>query len=211
MRIPCLHPERRKRPEGGYLHLVATDSAVKDWENHLTEKETKMNKTRMHKARIIISMMFTLLLLPTAVRAQQQSIELKSVAEVEVVTTNAQGSKEVNRIDASKSKVVPGDIVIFTTTYTNVGKKPAEQVVITNPVPEHMNYVDLSAEGKGTKIDFSVDKGKNYGDPDKLTLTDAQGMKRKAGPADYTDIRWTLIKPLPTGGTGSVSFRAKLQ
>jgi hypothetical protein len=74
-----------------------------------------------------------------------------------------------------------------------------------------MSYVDQSAEGKGMKIDFSADKGKGYGDPDKLVITDAQGMKRKAGPADYTHIRWTLTKPLPAGGSGSVSFRARLQ
>lgn len=166
----------------------------------------------MNKTRTMVGILLALLLLPATARSQQPgSIELKSAAEVEVATVNAQGGKDVKRVDAAKSKVVPGEVVIFTTTYTNIGKKPADKVVITNPLPEHMNYVDQSAEGKGMKIDFSADKGKSYGDSDKLTVSDAQGMKRKAGPADYTHIRWTLIKPLPAGGSGSVSFRAKLQ
>lgn len=161
--------------------------------------------------RTVINIIFALLLLPAAARAQQGSIELKSIAEVEVTETNAKGVKEVKRLDASKAKVVPGDVVIFTTTYTNIGKQPADKVVITNPVPEHMDYLDKSAEGKGANINFSVDKGKSYGTPDKLMVTDAQGKTRKAGPMDYTTIRWTLVKPVPPGGTGSVSFRARLQ
>ncbi len=162
--------------------------------------------------RTVISILVALLLLPAAARAQQKgSVELKSIAEVEVTKTNAKGEKEVKRVDTAKAKVVPGDMVIFTTTYTNIGKQPADKVVITNPVPEHMDYLDKSAEGKGAKIDFSVDKGKSYETPDKLMVTDAQGKTRKARPADYTTIRWTLIKPVPPGGAGSVSFRAKLQ
>ena len=162
--------------------------------------------------RTIFSIMLALLLIPATARAQQQgTIELKSVAEVEMTETNAKGAKEVKRVDAAKSKVVPGDVVIYTTTYTNIGKDAAEKVVITNPVPEHMNYVDKSAGGEGVKIDFSVDNGKSYAAPDGLTITDAQGKKRKAGPADFTTIRWTLVKPLQPGGTGSVFFRAKLQ
>jgi len=38
-----------------------------------------------------------------------------------------------------------------------------------NPVPENMTYIDKSAEGKGARIDYSVDGGKTYGAADKLT------------------------------------------
>lgn len=159
-----------------------------------------------------ITVLFTLLLLPAAVRAQQKgSIELKSTAEIDVTETNAKGMKETRQVEVSKAKVLPGDVVTFTTTYTNRGNKPAEQVIITNPVPEHMDYLAGSAEGKGMKIDFSVDKGKTYNSPENLVVIDPQGKTRTAVPADYTHIRWSLEKPLPAGGTGSVSFRAKLR
>lgn len=162
--------------------------------------------------RTAVGILCALLLLPAAVRAQQQgSIELKSTAQAEVVETNKKGEKHVKRVDAAKAKVVPGDIVVFTTNYKNVGKQPAEKVEITNPVPEHMLYVDQSAEGKGMKIEFSVDKGKSYGSPDTLIVTDAQGKQRKAETIDYTNIRWTVAKPLGPGGKGTVSFKAKLK
>lgn len=158
--------------------------------------------------------MLLTLLLPFTAPAQQKekgTIELKSVSEVEVVTKNAAGMKEVKRVDTGKAKVVPGDTVVFTTSYRNTGAKPAEKVVITNPVPEHTIYVDKSAEGKGAVIDFSTDGGKSYATPDKLTVKDAAGKVRKAGPADYTHIRWTVTKSLSPGGTGSVSFKAKIK
>jgi uncharacterized repeat protein (TIGR01451 family) len=107
--------------------------------------------------------------------------------------------------------VVPGDIVIFTTRYVNTGKEPAANVTIMNPVPEHMVYVDKSAEGKGARIDFSVDGGKTYGAADMLTLKDGQGKMRPALAKDYTHIRWVLSAPLAPDGTGSVSFRAQLK
>lgn len=155
-----------------------------------------------------------ILLLPLSAGAQAQekgSIELKSVSEVEVVTTNAAGRKEVKRVDTGKAAIVPGDTVVFTTVYRNIGAKPAEKVVITNPVPEHTLYLDKSAGGKGAAIDFSADGGRSYAAPDKLTAKDAQGKVRKAVAADYTHIRWSLTKPVPPGGKGSVSFKAKIK
>jgi uncharacterized repeat protein (TIGR01451 family) len=159
-----------------------------------------------------LGMMMIVLLLPLAAGAQEKgNIELKSISEVEVATKSVAGKKEVKRVDTGKATVVPGDTVVFTTTYRNIGAKPAENVVITNPVPEHTTYVDKSAEGKGTAIDFSTDGGKSYAAPDKLTVKDAQGKTRKAGAADYTHIRWTLNKSLAPGGMGSVSFKAKIK
>lgn len=154
------------------------------------------------------------LLLPASAFAQQKakgSIELKSISEVEMVTKTAGGVKEVKRVDTSTAKVVPGDTVVFTTEYRNIGEKQAEKVMITNPIPEHTVYVDKSASGRGARIDFSVDGGKSYQSPNRLTVKDAQGKTRKAVASDYTNIRWTLKKPLATGGKGSVSFKAKIK
>jgi uncharacterized repeat protein (TIGR01451 family) len=153
-----------------------------------------------------------LLLLPAASRAQQQgSIELKSKAETEVTTTNEKGEKRVKLVEVSKAKVTPGDIVVFTTNYKNISKQAADQVVISNPVPKHMEYVDRSAEGKGATIEYSVDNGKSYGALDTLFILDSQGKKQKASAPDCTDIRWTLNKPLLPNSAGFVSFKARVK
>jgi len=153
-----------------------------------------------------------LLLVPTLATAQQKGgIELVSKAEVEVMQKNDFGKDVAQRLAADKANVLPGDTVIFTIAYVNNGSQPASGVVINNPVPEHMEYADKSAEGAGTRIDFSIDKGKTYGQTATLKVRSTDGKERPARPADITNVRWTLEKPLPAGAKGSVSYRAKVK
>ena len=162
--------------------------------------------------KVLKVFMVIALLMPAAVWAQQKKgIEIKTVSEVEITQTDAEGKKEVKRIDATNKSVAPGTAVIFTNYYTYSGDKPATDVVIKNPVPEHMSYLDGTAEGKNTKIEFSVDQGKTYATADKLKVKSADGKERRAAAADYTHIRWTIEKPLQNGAKGSVSFRAMLK
>lgn len=166
----------------------------------------------MTMKRVLHLVFSAALLLPAAAWSQQKGgVEIKSVSEIEVTQTNADGKTEVKRLDATKKNVAPGQTVIFTNYYTYTGDKPATDVVIKNPVPEHMLYVDGTAEGKGTKIEFSVDKGKTYATADKLKIKTADGKERRAAAADYTHIRWIIEKPLQKGGKGSVSFMARVK
>lgn len=151
------------------------------------------------------------MLLASHAWAQQKgAIEVKTLAEVEIVVKNDKGKTEVKRVDAAKEKVPPGGVVIFTSRYTNKGKQPATGIVITNPIPKHMTYVDLSAEGKGAKIEFSIDGGKAYAPAEQLKVTDNEGRVRPALPKDYTHIRWTVAAPLAAGAAGTVSFRGRV-
>lgn len=157
---------------------------------------------------------FTLLalLLPAAALAQQKgAVQLLSLAEVEIKAKNEAGKEEIKRVPAASANVTPGDTVIFTNNYINNGDQPAESVVITNPVPVHMLYVDGSAAGENARIEFSVDKGKSYGLPGALIVILGEGKERPARPDDYTHVRWTLKKPVPPAGSGSVMFRAKVK
>ena len=88
-------------------------------------------------------------------------IRLKAVAEIEVPVVNDKGETEVRRMPATK--VVPGTEVIYTITVSNLGDQSADNVVVTDPIPENTTYVDRSAFGSGTEITFSVDGGKSYG------------------------------------------------
>ncbi len=163
------------------------------------------------KARDVWIIWLTVLLaLPVASWAQSRGhIKLTSVAEVEKEAFNQEGKKVIQRMPAAK--VLPGSEVIFTTRYENVSKKEAENAVITNPLPEHMLYRQSSAQGTGTRVMFSIDNGKSYNIPSQLFVMDAAGRKFPARPKDYTHIRWTFEKPLPSGAKGEVSFRAILK
>ncbi len=157
----------------------------------------------------VIAMLFTLPLI--AIGSEKGLLELRSVAEVEIERVNNKGEKERIRVDAAGAKVTPGDEVIFTTYYSNIGDKPAEGVTITSPIPEDMLYIDFSAEGEGAIIKFSVDGGKNFDFASKLKVKDSQGKMRRAGPSDYSDISWTVDREIGPDKRGNVSFRAKVK
>jgi uncharacterized repeat protein (TIGR01451 family) len=136
-------------------------------------------------------------------------IKLTSTAWQEKQVFNQEGKKELKRVPAAK--VLPGDEVIFTISYENIGKESAENAQITDPIPEHMVYTQDSVEGADARITFSADGGKTYHIPGKLFVFDAAGRQFPARPQDYTHIRWTFEKPLPPGAKGEVSFRAILK
>jgi uncharacterized repeat protein (TIGR01451 family) len=151
-----------------------------------------------------------LAMMPLALSAQDSgAIQIRTTADIEVVETDANG-EIVTRLEQA-SKVIPGDIVIYTVTFSNTGSEPAENVVITNPVPRHMEYVEGTAFGPGADISFSIDGGQSWGTPDELMVTAADGSQQPALATEYTDIRWILRNTLQPGAQGFARFRTRLQ
>lgn len=146
----------------------------------------------------------------TAQAAPQSGVELHTVATQAKVVTAADGSQHTEMVPAAT--VLPGTEITYTITYRNAGSKPADAVVVNDPIPAHMDYVDGSAQGTNTAIAYSVDHGKTWADAlDKLSISNADGSSRTATARDCTDIRWTVQGAVAAGGEGSVSFRAVLQ
>jgi len=159
---------------------------------------------------IMLSLLLFTCVGSTALWAQQGGIvELNAVAEMEKEVVNSKGQKELIRVPIARA--VPGDEVIYTIHYTNTGQEPADNVVIINPVPEHMIYTPGSAAGADTVIVFSVDNSETYDFPEKLRVTGTDGNIRPARASDYTHIKWTRQKSLMPGEKGHVSFRARLR
>jgi len=107
--------------------------------------------------------------------------------------------------------VVPGEKVLFTVTYANTGDQPAEDVTITNPVPEHMAYVDNSAAGDNTSVLFSVDGGESFAATTDLLMTNADGTQRPAAASDYTHVRWIVGSDIAPGTSSKVQFSATVK
>lgn len=134
-------------------------------------------------------------------------IELTTVAETEQSYVDAQGRKATRL--APVDKALPGDEVVWTVTAKNTCDKPVDDVVIANPVPEHMTYVAASAMGVGTSITYSLD-GKEFKAVDALKVVDA-GATRAAKPEEIRAIRWTYQSSFAPGASGFVRYRARLK
>lgn len=141
--------------------------------------------------------------------AGNSAIEVRVTAEVEVKTKTEDGREEVKRVPAAK--VPPGEAVIYTLHATNTGKAPASDVIVTDPIPEHMEYVDGSVSSDGARVTFSVDGGKSFGAKETLKVRAADGSMRAALPADFTHVRWQMEKPIAPGEGREVSFRARVE
>ncbi len=141
--------------------------------------------------------------------AGDTAVEIKITAEIEVTVKTADGREEVKRMPAAK--VPPGTAVIYTLNAKNTSAAPVADVVMTDPIPAEMEYVDGSVSAADARVTFSVDGGKSFATKESLKVKGEDGAMRAALPADFTHIRWQLEKPLAPGEVRAVSFRARVE
>jgi uncharacterized repeat protein (TIGR01451 family) len=137
-------------------------------------------------------------------------LELKMSSEKEVVAVK-DGKEVSERVPADKTK--SGDVLVYTIEYTNTGSGEARDASVVDPIPESTVYVAGSAEGKGAEITCSVDGGKAFKkEPVKIAVKKSGGSmgERDAEPGQYTHIKW-VVKKVPPGGSGKVSFKVKVE
>ena len=161
------------------------------------------NQTKMAAKSLLI---VGLLILSGNASAQQGTIQLEHKAEQWETVTDDNGVEQTQLVEATN--VLPGERVLFSVTYTNNGDQAVEEVVITNPVPDHMVYIDNSASGDNTSITFSVDGGESFGAPRDLLVTDASGTQRPATAKDFTHVRWIVESDIASGASDTVQFSA---
>lgn len=144
----------------------------------------------------------------TAMAQDQGHLDLQTTVQKQEVVVNEAGQSETRLVPAQL--VVPGESVVYTITFTNVGTEPADNIVITNPIAEDLMYVDGSAFGPGMDIQFSVDGGVTFAAATELTIVE-DGVVRGAQAGDFTHVRWVMQNDLPAGAQGTARFAAILE
>ena len=142
-----------------------------------------------------------------AIAQEKGTLDVLTVVQKEEVLVSEDGKTE-SRLVAAEA-IGPGERVLYTITFTNVGSDPAENVVITNPIASELTYVEGSAFGPGMAVQFSVDDGMTFASATNLTVTDDDEV-RVAGPDDFTHIRWVMQENLDIGSQGTARFVAVL-
>jgi uncharacterized repeat protein (TIGR01451 family) len=148
----------------------------------------------------------TFLFATSFVFAQGDSpVRFANIAQKQVVIVDAEGNETVELTDVGI--MVPGDTVVYTSTFTNIGSQDVSGIVVNNPLPKNTKYVRFTAKGANTVVSFSIDGGQNYAAPADLTITEASGVTRAAKPEEYTDIRWVYQGSLAADAASSVNFK----
>jgi len=154
-------------------------------------------------------LMSVVLIALSAAAGAQGHLDVQTTVQKQEVFVNDEGESETRLVPAEV--VIPGESVIYTITFRNIGGEPADNVVITNPIAEDLMYVDGSAFGPGMAIIFSVDGGNTFANADELTVVGQDGEVRDAAAGDFTHVRWVMQNDLAAGAQGTARFAATLQ
>ena len=146
-------------------------------------------------------MLFIMALCSPVMALANEAVSLTSEVFVEKVARDAQGRQTVTL--HPPQTVVPGDRLVFVLKYRNQGASPATQFVVTNPIPDAVQFAGAADAG----AEFSVDGGRSWGALDTRKVRQADGTMRPASGADVTHVRWALKQAIPANGQGRLSFR----
>ena len=141
--------------------------------------------------------------------AESDAVKFTNKALKQVITTNDKGEKEFSYVEPELA--LPDDVILYSIVFENIGKEVINDIVVNDPVPNNTKYRMNSAAGKDTKITFSIDGGKNFGNPEDLVVKDKSGRSWVAKPEEYTHIRWAYGKALAPGDKGEVSFKTTIK
>jgi uncharacterized repeat protein (TIGR01451 family) len=136
-------------------------------------------------------------------RAGEASLTAAVFREVEVRSPDGRVTTDLK----PASRVTPGDQVVYVLTYRNGAAKPAEGVVVINPLAKDLVYAG-PADARPPMV--SVD-GETFGPLTTLIKTAQGASPAPASAADVTTLRWRLDQPVPAGGEVRLSFRARLK
>jgi uncharacterized repeat protein (TIGR01451 family) len=163
-------------------------------------------KTVFSKSRMV-SMWLGLLVLTSQAVSAQSPVSLQSKVETERMVKQTDGQMVATRLPVKSA--VPGEEVIFTNTFSNAGKKPADKLVLTNPIAADLRLT--KAWGDSAVITYSVDGGKVFGAAETLQVKGADGKMRAAKPEDFTHVRWVMRDSLAVGASAAVGFNAQVR
>jgi uncharacterized repeat protein (TIGR01451 family) len=168
-----------------------------------------MKITTMKNFFLIYFTTFLFLIAPGQVLAKDGTVKFSNKVFKQVVVTNKKGEKEFSYVEPTIA--VPGDVMLYSITFENIGKETVSNIVVNDPIPNNSKYRMNSANGKDTKITFSIDGGKSFGNPKDLIVKDKTGKTWVAKPEEYTHIRWVYGKSLAPGEKGEVSFKTSIK
>ena len=137
---------------------------------------------------------------PAGASAAAGAVVLKGDVKIETTVVDKGVEKTVL---VTPKIVVPGNHLLFSTSYRNESAAPVQNFVVTNPVPAGIAVAAPDA----ASLTVSVDGGKTWGKLAALVVKDTKGAARPAQAGDVTHVRWTLATIAPGTG-GAVAYHA---
>jgi uncharacterized repeat protein (TIGR01451 family) len=168
----------------------------------------KRTNEKMKRKIFVVLLAFTFSAMALLAENEQRpelTLTLSVQKKVEVTGNDGKPKTEWREVQST----LPNDVLRYTIKYENKGKAEAKNAKIVDAIPPNTAYLSDSAQGENTSIMFSID-GKNFQTPTLLKYRTQQSngseIEHVATPDMYSHIQWIVTKPIPSGGSGSVSF-----
>jgi uncharacterized repeat protein (TIGR01451 family) len=145
---------------------------------------------------------------PAAADTEQPRVVLKVDVKEEISRTDASGNILV--VHQPVERADPGDVLLYTLTYTNLGGRAAVNANVDDPIPSGTVLLPGSASGERARITFSIDGGKTYTTYPAIqavTGDDGRTVQKEAPAESYTHVRWSATDALAPGESRTASFK----
>ena len=142
------------------------------------------------------------------VSSAEGPIRFTNTVKKEIIEKNALGEDVVRYVEPTIA--IPGNTMMYTITFENIGDQPVSGIVVNDPIPNNSKYLGNTATGKNSEITFSAD-GEYFDVPGNIKVKDRSGKTWTASPDKYTHIRWRYKNILQPGETGLVTFKTKIR
>ena len=139
-------------------------------------------------------------------------LNLTAAKKTIMVTTGEQKQVQWSSLDDG-AVVNPGDILRYTVSSENPGKTVANNLTITQPIPEQMVYeLDTATSQNQAEIFYSIDDGKTFVAEPTIIIKTEEGasVEHPAPPETYTHIRWQFSALAPESAITAM-YEVKVQ
>ena len=150
-----------------------------------------------------------------AQRITRPEVKLEMGVEKEITVVDADGTEkaEWQKLEG-EAAVQPGDKLRYAVVSSNAGELPAENLVITQPIPAAMTYV-IGSEKGNTAADatYSIDGGATFvAEPMvEVTLPDGTVEMQPAPASAYTHVKWNFNEALGSSVAVNVSHEVTVK
>ena len=147
-----------------------------------------------------------------ASQAPTVQLNLTAAKKTIVVTTGEQQQVRWESV-ADGAIVNPGDVLRYTISSDNPGASAANDLTITQPIPEKMVYeLDTATSEQQAEVVFSIDNGETFVAQPTITIETEEGetIEQPAPAETYTHIRWNFGSLAPAADIAA-TYEVKVQ
>lgn len=159
-------------------------------------------------------------LLPQTAIAQntqvKRQVQLNLAAAKKVVEQTSDGKQQVSWQPLQGNVTVqPGDVIRYTVTGANNGSRPANNLVVTQPIPRQTAYIlnSSSTINSTATVTYSIDNGKTFvAKPTvQVKLTDGKVETRPAPAEAYTHVRWKFTNAIAAKSQVAAAYQVRVK